>query len=302
MNRSPIFLFFALLLLTNPCNAESPTELSPASIKKLLEPWASKFEATRREVVLVSLRVGEDSRWTSKIGGTPYLRRGEMLPKSAKQQPLHLLVQINFSEVPPIKGFPEKGLLQIFIAADEYYGANFYDKLSEEILAEQKNFRVVFHQEVITDAAKLEPLKLFTAVQSLPFNPSKSLRMKFTKTTETISVDDATFETKIGISYGDLLETLAAKHSIDEEELEEALTEYLEPHAFAHKLGGYPSFTQSDPRNADSTKQLLLQIASEDDDSLGLLWGDLGVAGFFIEPQALMDRSFSSVVYHWDCY
>ena len=39
--------------------------------------------------------------------------------------PLYLLAQINFEQIPHIKDFPEKGLLQIFISGDDgVYGIN----------------------------------------------------------------------------------------------------------------------------------------------------------------------------------
>ena len=62
---------------------------------------------------------------------------------------------------------------------------------------------------------------------------------------------------------------------------------------------GYPSFTQEDPRTEDSPfDTLLLQIDSMQDEgnSYSILWGDCGVANFFI-PRANLERlDFSQVL------
>ena len=71
-----------------------------------------------------------------------------------------------------------------------------------------------------------------------------------------------------------------------------------------HQLGGYPYFTQSDPREMahSDLDTLLFQL---DSDTRGreflVCWGDLGVANFFLSKDALQRRDFSQVMYNWDC-
>lgn len=69
---------------------------------------------------------------------------------------------------------------------------------------------------------------------------------------------------------------------------------------WGHKLLGYPSFTQSDPRYDTYAKYdtLLLQIDSDGDD---IMWGDCGVANFFINKEDLKNKDFSKILYNWDC-
>ena len=33
-----------------------------------------------------------------------------------------------------------------------------------------------------------------------------------------------------------------------------------------------------------------------------ILWGDMGIANFFIRAEDLLRRDFSRVLYNWDCY
>jgi uncharacterized protein YwqG len=65
-----------------------------------------------------------------------------------------------------------------------------------------------------------------------------------------------------------------------------------------HKLGGYPEFTQQDPRKPQDRQVLLLQLDSDD----AMMWGDSGIANFFIDPADLQRGDFSRVAYTWDCY
>ena len=63
-----------------------------------------------------------------------------------------------------------------------------------------------------------------------------------------------------------------------------------------HHLLGYPYFTQEDPREG-AYETLLFQMDSDDN----ILWGDCGVANFFIDLEKLKQRDFSDVFYTWDC-
>lgn len=71
-------------------------------------------------------------------------------------------------------------------------------------------------------------------------------------------------------------------------------------------IGGYPDFTQEDPRSAaDGTADhtiLLFQLNSYTGDDLKIMWGDMGVGNFFITPEALKKKDFSNVLYNYDCY
>ena len=68
------------------------------------------------------------------------------------------------------------------------------------------------------------------------------------------------------------------------------------------QLLGYPDFSQDDPRsNHDYLKDfvLLFQLATDYDN--GIMWGDMGQAHFFIDPQDLANKDFNRLAYSWDC-
>ena len=74
-----------------------------------------------------------------------------------------------------------------------------------------------------------------------------------------------------------------------------------------HRIGGYPFFTQDDPRGYLPHLQqhtiLLLQLDSDsgNGDADKVLWDDAGVGNFFITPEDLQQRDFSRVLFTWDC-
>ena len=66
-------------------------------------------------------------------------------------------------------------------------------------------------------------------------------------------------------------------------------------------IGGYPFFTQTDPREYEESYRrfdtVLLQIDTDEE----IMWGDSGVANFFIAAEDLAKKDFSRVLYNWDC-
>jgi len=109
-------------------------------------------------------------------------------------------------------------------------------------------------------------------------------------------IGDVRYEEKGEFKIADIVK----KYPAMEDELEEAGWENFQ--STGHKIGGYAYFTQEDPRigrGAEKIKDyiLLLQIDSDDD----IMWGDMGVANFFIHPDDLAKKDFSKVMYTWDC-
>ena len=75
-----------------------------------------------------------------------------------------------------------------------------------------------------------------------------------------------------------------------------------------HAIGAYPTFTQWDPRNPDEPNAYditLLQVESQwsnDSNDAQIMWGDSGVANFFINKEKLANLDFEDVLFNWDCF
>ncbi|WP_295938450.1 YwqG family protein [uncultured Xanthomonas sp.] len=262
-----------------------------------LAPYQARLQATRRPVVQLQLRpMAQDDRLASKVGGRPYWTGDKPYPHAADGQPLALLAQIDLARMPPLPGYPRQGMLQFFIGGDDdFYGANFGGARSDlAALSEQRNFRVVYWPQPKASARQAEvPLP---AADTLPFDPARPRAMRFDAGEETIGSSDVRFEQVLGKPLEEVAAAYAKRHAVSQDALDDALFDALS--RGGNKLGGYPEFTQQDPRTLQDKQVLLLQLDSDEE----MMWGDSGVANFFIDPDDLRRGDFSRIAYNWDCF
>jgi uncharacterized protein YwqG len=225
----------------------------------------------------------------SKFGHYPLMPAGFNYPVDEQGKFMFPLAQINFKEIPLFAGYPTSGYLLFFISAfDDVYGLDFDNNQS------QKNFRVLFFEEEDVVDHKTDFSFLDEVMKSDMPPVYKPHSLTFETKEEFIGLGDVRYEESpdfnidlITDQYPDLTDKL-----VDEV--------YNEFSVNGHKIGGYAYFTQHDPRlNNSQTSDylLLLQIDSDDE----IMWGDVGVANFFIHPEALAKKDFSNVLYNWDC-
>ncbi|MBO7555243.1 MAG: DUF1963 domain-containing protein, partial [Neisseriaceae bacterium] len=228
----------------------------------------------------------------SKFGGVPYWLPEMPYPVDKNGDKLALLAQIDLAELPPLPDFPTTGLLQFFIGLDDVSGLDFDNRLS------QKGWRVVYHASVNPNISEKEVLNLAIPLENMPLGDTQ-YKLSFKLAQTSISPCDYRFE--------DLFKTTAQqlKITFDKNDeifdlIDEDTHEKLYNSTAGHHIGGYPIFTQDDPRSEEQLaehKILLLQIDTEDD----IMWGDAGVGNFFITADDLKKRDFSRVLYNWDC-
>ncbi|OLY95011.1 hypothetical protein BUE76_21505 [Cnuella takakiae] len=223
----------------------------------------------------------------AKFGGYPYWPAGKPYPADSEGRYLYLLAQLNFAQIPKLEGYPDKGLLQFYIGADDLYGMNF------DAPTRQEDFRVVYFEDF--DAAPIADFS-FLDVQELESGmPLKgSMQLAFAPGKDYFSFADFRFSDETAESLIADAEPVKGQHLLEEE-----LTRLYPDEG--HKMGGYAYFTQTDPRQDDPAYDdyiLLLQVDSQLPD---ICWGDAGVGNFFIHRADLERRDFSRVLYNWDC-
>ena len=244
----------------------------------------------------------------SKFGGFPYWIFGEDYPKDEDGEPLYLLAQINFSDVPSLPDYPERGLLQIFVQGDDLVGCDFN--------AEQKNWRIVWRDFFSEGLAMTETELREMGVKSnadtdddgdtyLPFQ--KEYALSFEKTLSIIDPSNDDFDDHVKQVAKELGFPIFEESSLDWFEEDDYNEFYSDDSIPRHQIGGYPFFTQGDARPEGNV--LLFQMDSEigkgeDGKSKDweILWGDCGIANFFISLADLRARNFTNVHYNWDCY
>ena len=247
-------------------------------IAGLLNKWR---EHTKKQTITVML---EEDKSKSIIGG----KINEAPPISKNGEEMKLLAAIFCSELPENTIMPQKGVLRFYITCDEFYGADF----ESFELNKQKNFKVLFDED---------EEKFITCAQNEPdenFPVLRSRYLSFAEGFEGMTLTDYRFE-----------KTFKCFSKNTNDELNEEDIELFEEeiNAFNHKILGYPSFTQEDPRVEDGCFEkydtLLFQLVSESADGEDeIVLGDSGVMQFFISSEKLAKCDFSDILYTWDCY
>lgn len=285
-------------------------------IKKFTEELA-RLSPNKPMVEITPYR-GETTVFSSKFGGVPYFPKEMEYPKvregGSEGMPIRFLAQLNFAEIPHIEGFPAGGILQFFAGCDgdDIYGLDFDNPMS------QNTFRVIYHENIVTDESLLYTKEDIPGFDEDDFPFEGEFALEFSEAEpRTVPMEDYQFNDYACEAYNrafgkNVRFLFGEEDSIeaDDPEFCDALfdgggddDDELMRHICcdgAH-IGGYPYFTQSDPREYESRYReldtILLQIDTDDE----IMWGDSGVANFFISAEDLAKRDFSRVLYNWDC-
>lgn len=234
-------------------------------LPELLHPHAEVFAATERPVVrLQSTNAAPPTRWSSCLGRLLFWPVGQPWPVDENKRPLFGLLQLNLAELPALPNWPTHGILQFFVSDDAFWGAHPLDP------ARQENFRLVYHEfKDPSTVSLLDDFSFLPMYEDLPLQRDLCVGIKGEADVMLMPPGDHRFETTLQPIFDELGDD---KWTV--------LSAYRKAiGTTGHRLGGYASFVQDDPRPSGETWELLLQL--ESDPSLGMLWGDYGVAHWF---------------------
>ena len=239
----------------------------------------------------------------SKFGGLPYISTDSDTPKDSNGNQLALLAQINCSELPENTLYPKDGLLQFWISRNDDFG-----------LDNKKDYCVKYIKDIednITKESILNKYKLLNEENSDEYSPfnkkNTSFALKFEKGISTITSTDFLFEDIALKTIHELFPDENIKDLYDDLERDVFDTLFRAFNGVNHAIGAYPTFTQWDPRNPedkDAYGVTLLQVESHwnnDPNNNEIMWGDSGVANFFINKEKLEHLNFEDVLFNWDC-
>ncbi|KAL7714002.1 YwqG family protein [Entamoeba marina] len=254
--------------------------------KELLNKIIGEITTTTTlPTIELSFSSEETTVFNSKIGGKPYLPKDFEYPKTGDNdaQPLVLLAQINFSEFEELEDFPTSGILQFYIGNDDLFGVDF------DYPTNTSGFRVIYHENIITDESLLMEPPIINS-DYLPF--TKCVKLVGKKVNMTMTYEDFRFHK--------LVKKYASKYGVDENELDTELCEGEYLSRSKTRIGGYGGFSQEDPRYLDSYSDYLIPLFTSESEG-DIMWGDCGVANFFIKRDDLLKKNFNDIFYTWDC-
>lgn len=270
------------------------------------------LEKNKKPMIEISLSDEKPNLFQSKFGGVPYLPKDKEVPKNKENEQLTLLAQINIDELPENNIYPMKeGILQFWILNDDILGLDYDTHLGD-------GFKVVYYKEIdksVTEEEILEKYKPYKDEDSyFPIEGEFSLNFKLTDGYFSDSNDDfreivdrkmKKFYDENKDKYSEILKIYDKENQLNYWEIWDILEEdkKIGKKLFGagHKIGGFPDFTQSDIREVGDYEILLLQIDSDRTEKNEIMWGDCGIANFFIREKDLKEFNFNKAIYNWDC-
>ena len=242
--------------------------------------------------------------FSSKFGGVPYVANDDIIPVDSDNNQLALLAQINCGELPENDLYPKVGLLQFWIARDSNFGLDNRDSYCIKYIANI--------DESVSEKDILEKYDILDENSNEVHSPFKSKNASFSLTFEkgmsTITSTDCHFEDIALKTIQDLFPNEEISDLYDDLDNDVYSTLFKSFEGVQHAIGAYPTFTQWDPRNPDDTDTynvMLLQIesmCSTDSNENEIMWGDSGVANFFIDSEKLEKLDFNDVLFNWDSF
>lgn len=258
-----------------------------------------------RECINIAIEENDKVSVTdSKFGGVPYISGDSNIPKDSNDAQLALLAQINCAELPENVLYPKEGLLQFWISRNNNFG-----------LDNKDDYCVRFIKDIDKNITEDDILNKYTMLDEerddeySPFNKKNtSFALKFEKGMSTITSNDFQFEGIALMTIKELFPNEDIKDLYDDLERDIFDTLFKAFNGVDHAIGAYPTFTQWDPRNPDKPDAYdisLLQIESNfsiDSNDAEIMWGDSGVANFFINNDKLKNLDFEDILFYWDCF
>lgn len=253
-------------------------------IKELLDWYRSQ---ARPALILEPDKKAALDSAAARLGGPAWLADGEQWPTGPDGERLEFVAQLNFGALPALPGFPSSGMLRFFVGRDDLFRMNLDDPAKGSI-------RLLWN-EGAPAGGRLEPAIDLTFDDGSPFT-DENVRERGLALAPTLASDTPDY-----YSWQVTAHLEAQPDSPDDRAAEDALSELTEERAFAHRVGGHPSFTQYDirkPGHLDDYDVVLLALTSDD----AIMWGDVGEAVFLIRQADLDRRDFSNVLFSWDCH
>ena len=240
-------------------------------ISEKFEYLREKIEKTLKPTNEIHYEICKTKPWESKLGGCPYLKSVDDYPKDETNAPMMFLAQINLEEMPKLKDFPEKGILQFYIANTEDYG---YDEPC----------KVVYIDSFDKDETK--------RLCENPYQTEIEENIPFEKECKIVYEQKEMAATCYETAFEEILEMISEE---DENDL------YDEFGDGASRIGGYPCFVQNPVECYETGEKSVLLLQLDCDDVSGLMFGDSGNCQFFISKEDLLNKDFSAVGYDWAC-
>ncbi len=223
----------------------------------------------------------------SHLGGVPYVPHDGQIPVDNEGNQLWLCAQINFAQMPHMDGFPESGLLQIFLEdwhfgdfgleegpfpAQDYWRAVYYSEIDETVSMEECEGKMTVpwaeakRSNMPRPANRFDLKDIEEGQDYLWRCPDVPLKVSFQSAEqEAVNDEDFRFERLFAAALtaclpdGDPREFMPYVLEGETPQEQEALDKIRrQMKGGGCKLGGYPNYLQDDPRLYDEGRSLIV--------------------------------------------
>ncbi len=251
---------------------------------KLNQLVQAYLDKTKKECYVISHTDGTPDILDDKIGGIPYLPIGESIPLDNNGNQMELLLQADLSKI-QLKNFNIDGVLQIYIEQGLPYPISYKIKVYQTNLPFQENLEVMVSDE----SPIYEPFKI-KLEKSDSYMPLTDFRAEKIILKLVEEFYGQKFERVFDIE-GDSLPNM------------DTIWELIANKIPSANIGGYPDFTQTDPREYGEHQEkteCLFKIDSGIEDSK-IMFGDMGIMFGLISEEDLRNNNFDETLIDWDC-
>lgn len=270
-------------------NNEVSSSITDDIINQFIELFKEK---TIRETITIKLNTNKVKITDSKFGGIGYIPKDKEVPTNQKNEQYRLLAQIRMDDLPHNHiGLPEVGMLQFWVLDDDMTGL-------------EGDYEVIYYPTIDETITSEDIEKKYISLEKESYFPmSDEFGLTFDLENQSMSIEDYQFDQAFINLWNSEYPNKIIKSYYDD--LDKKYTDILFDimSGTGHRIGGYPYFTQYDPRESDMNDYqiLLLQIDTDSIDDKEIMWGDCGVGNFFITVADLKNLDFSKIFYTWDC-
>jgi uncharacterized protein YwqG len=260
-------------------------------MEAVLLPFAEKISQSLKPCLTLKYSPEPPALTGSRLGGVPYLPVSQEYPLDEKGHPRPFLGQFNFSEMPYLPGFPQTGLLQIFVQPYAYEDGCFARFLTDTKEESWKETEVeMLMKSIVWNHEPYLPVKnpgklVFELISA----PPDHTNLHFEDFFEPGLFERPDFS---NLKYQEQQKALRESETLEQHLAFKKLTDA----ARASKLGGYGFFPQGDPRHENpelKNWQLLLETGS--DENFGIVFGDCQELCLMIREADLARQDFSSL-------
>lgn len=250
-----------------------------------INPIKDRLNKYTQDIIKLTYSYEEPTRYSSQLGGIPYLLKGQEFPQ-CDNEPLIFLAQINFDELQEnnLKEYPQQGMLQFFIKSEDF---------SYDFDRHFSKCKVIYHKEIDYNQQHLQSIDDIIEFENSPIIQPCRLNLSVVEEKGVFFKDYLSFD-----KLKDMCQDILPKDFMNNEVLIKQITDYCTPVSVPNKIGGQGHFICDDPRQSPTSK-ILLQLTSDGD---YMVWSYYGTCHFFIEEKDLRNRDFDNVTFTWDSY